>query len=216
MNKNVIKIYNDLFEKYPELEICKESITEAYQIIENSFENNCKMLVCGNGGSAADSEHITGELMKGFRLKRPIPSEDTKRICDIDMEKGKKIASSIQRALPCVSLVSQTSLLTAFSNDISADMAFAQQVYGYGGAGDILLVISTSGKSPNVCNAAIVGKALGLFTVGMTGENGGALKKYCDTVIRVPSDETYRIQEYHLPVYHALCAMLEQEFFGCL
>ena len=169
------------------------------------------MMCCGNGGSAADCEHTVGELMKGFRLKRCLKESDKKRFDGL--ENGKYISSNLQGTLRAVSLVSQSALMTAYINDVKSDLVFAQQVWGYGDAGDVLLAFSTSGNSENVYNAAVTAKALGCKTVSVTGKDGGRLKAESDVCIILPSFDTARIQEYTLPVYHVLCAALESEFF---
>lgn len=192
---------------YPELEKCREDIQKAFEILVDCYKKGGTVLICGNGGSAADSEHIVGELMKGFLKKRPVPAEDIKSIAD------SSISDNLQGALPAISLVSQTSISTAFSNDVAPDMVFAQQVYGYRNENNVLMGLTTSGNSANVVKAAKVAKAFGMKTIGMTGSKGGKLASVCDVTIKAPSDETYRVQEYHLPVYHTLCAMVEEEFF---
>lgn len=207
MKVSALKIYDDLFNANPDLEVCRNDISKAFEILCECYKSEKMVLICGNGGRAADSEHIVGELMKGFRLKRIIVSEDAGRIQD------KYISKNLQGALPAVSLVSQTALSTAFSNDVAADMVFAQQVYGYRKLAGALIGISTSGNATNVGNAAAVAKAFGIPSIGLTGKSGGRLDSICDVTIKVPSTEVYRVQEYHLPVYHALCAMLEAEFF---
>ena len=203
-----------LIECYPLLEGCKEDIANAFYILEQAYEAGRKVLICGNGGSAADSEHIVGELMKGFLLKRNISKEQRMKLTTAFSEDGQYLADNLQGALPAISLVSQSSLAYAFINDVSPDMVFAQQVYGYGLPGDVLIGLSTSGNSKNVVNAIKVAKAFGLKTIGMTGEAGGLMKDLCDVAIKAPADETYKVQEYHLPVYHTLCAMIEEGFFG--
>ena len=170
-------------------------------------------MVCGNGGSAADSEHIVGELMKGFLKKRQISEKEKDKLKSLFPGEWDYLSKNLQGALPAISLVSHPALSSAFINDVAADMVFAQQVYGYAKAGDVLLGISTSGNAKNVANAVMVARAAGMKTIGLTGGKGGFLQSLCDVTIRVPADETFKIQEYHLPVYHALCAMLEEEFF---
>jgi phosphoheptose isomerase len=175
------------------------------------FTAGHKVLTCGNGGSAADSEHIVGELMKAFRLPRPLTPKQTEAL---KAEFGPDEAiSQLQQALPAISLVSQTSLITAFANDVSADMVFAQQVLGYGQTGDVLIAISTSGRSKNVVNAAKTARAFGLHVIGLTGEAESPLSAVCSVTVRVPARETAQVQEHHLKVYHALCAMIEAELF---
>nr|WP_242942259.1 SIS domain-containing protein [Clostridium sp. USBA 49] len=205
---------NRLIERYPLLETVREDILKAYEITAESYRNNGKLLACGNGGSAADSEHIIGELMKGFMKQRLIGKEEHEVIKSIiGEERGKHIASHLQGALPAIALTQHAALSTAFLNDVAPDMIFAQQVYGYGVKGDVLIGLSTSGNSVNIVNAVVVAKAKGLKTIGLTGEDGGKLAEICDVTIKVPARITPDIQEIHLPVYHALCCMLEEEFF---
>lgn len=216
MKRETKAIFDELLGRLPELAACGEELLAAYEIIAGSFVAGGKLLVCGNGGSAADSEHIVGELMKGFKLRRQLPSGEAERFAALYGDDGERIASGLQRALPAICLSSHTALTSAFINDVSPDTVYAQQVYGLGRSGDVLLGISTSGNSRNVADAAMAARALGLKTVALTGGDGGALAQICDAAIVVPARETYRVQEYHLPVYHALCAMLEEEFFGRL
>lgn len=202
-----------LVAKYPDLSICRKDIESAFDALVSSYRNNGKVLLCGNGGSASDCEHIVGELMKGFLLKRPVDSEYRQRLLEVDPSEGEYLANNLQQALPAISLVSQSALMTAFVNDVAADMVFAQQVYGYGHKQDVLIGLSTSGNSTNVINAFKVAKALGMKTISLTGMSGGKLKELSDISICVPWEETVEIQERHLPIYHALCIMLEKEFF---
>lgn len=202
-----------LVSKYPDLSTCADEINLAYELLVGSYRQGGKLLLCGNGGSAADCEHIVGELMKGFALQRPVDQAFRQKLLDVDPDEGAYMAEHLQQALPAISLVSQTALSTAFINDVASDMVFAQQVYGYGVQGDVLIGISTSGNSTNVNNAFKVAKALGLKTIGLTGRTGGKMKDICDVTICVPWDETLDIQERHLPIYHTLCIMLEKEFF---
>jgi len=196
-------IFENLFIEYPKLECIKNDIISAYNLLVECYKNKNKTLICGNGGSASDSEHIVGELMKGFNLNR------FTKIAGLELE-----LKNIQGALRSISLVSQTSLITAITNDIGADMIFAQQVYGYLDKGDILICLSTSGNAKNVINAAKVAKAIGGKVIAFTGKNGGQIKDYADITIKLPADKTYQVQELTLPVYHAICAMLEEEFFS--
>ncbi|MBD3320232.1 MAG: SIS domain-containing protein [Chitinivibrionales bacterium] len=214
MKAQTAETFSRLFNEYPLLHACRKEIEQAYSYISTCYQNGKKLLICGNGGSAADSEHIVGELMKGFVLKREIPVEDQDRLRSSGAVDWQHLSSRLQRALPAICLSSQTSLTTAYSNDIGDDMVYAQQVYGYGAPGDVLLGISTSGNSPNVVNALKVARAFGVYTIGMTGEDGGVMNDFCDVIIRVPARMTFKVQELHMPVYHALCAMLEEEFFG--
>lgn len=205
-----------LIDNYPDLASCTDSIQQAYELIRDSYRGEGKLLICGNGGSAADSEHIVGELMKGFLLPRPIPDEHRQKLIEQDPEQGGAIADRLQRALPAIALTGNPAFATAYQNDVAAEMVFAQQVYGYGRSGDVVLALSTSGNSVNVIHALMVAQLQGLRTVGLTGRDGGRMNDWCDVVIRVPYDRTPEIQERHLPVYHALCIMLEDEFFGHL
>jgi D-sedoheptulose 7-phosphate isomerase len=203
-----------LLQKIPDLAACGQTIQNAYQVLETCYAAGNKVLICGNGGSAADSEHIVGELMKGYFLKRPLSAELRARFANFFPERGEYLADHLQGALPAISLVSQVSLVTAFANDVAADMIFAQQVFGYGRSEDVLLGISTSGNSPNVINALQVGKVLGLHNIGLTGARPCAMDVFCDVVIHVPLEFTPDIQERHEAIYHALCACLEERFFG--
>lgn len=205
---------NLLIKRYPKLAACKEDIKKAYELLETAYSNGRKLLVCGNGGSASDSEHIVGELMKEFKLKRKVYSDQATALKEIDPELGQILADNLQGALPAICLTGHSSLTTAFMNDANADLVFAQQVNGYGKAGDVFLGISTSGNSKNVLYAAVNAKAKGLKVIGLTGAKENKLMKYADVCIRVPETETYKIQELHLPVYHCLCLMLEEKFFG--
>lgn len=205
---------NHLIERYPKLNVCRDDIMMAYELLETAYNNGRKLLVCGNGGSASDSEHIVGELMKEFKLKRKVYGDQATALKAIDSELGQVLADNLQGALPAICLTGHSSLTTAFMNDANADLVFAQQVNGYGKPGDVFLGISTSGNSKNVLYAAVNAKAKGLKVIGLTCANNNKLMKYADVCIRVPETETYKIQEYHLPVYHCLCLMLEEKFFG--
>ena len=193
----------DLFERYPQLNICAKHIEKALALMIDTYKNGGKILVCGNGGSASDADHIVGELMKGFLKDRKIT----------DARIPQELRGKLQGALPAISLSAHTSLMTATINDNDADMIFAQQVYGYANENDLLIAISTSGNSKNVVNAVKVAKALGVKVFALTGETGGELKQFADVTICAPSTETYKIQEYHLPIYHYLCAKTEKEMF---
>lgn len=205
-----------LIKRYPSLEICRQDIIAAYNILEEAYALEKKLLVAGNGGSASDSEHIVGELMKEFNLKRKIYASQAERLKNIDEEMGTVLATHLQGSLPAISLVGEPSLTTAFMNDAVPVLIFAQQVNGLGTAGDIFLGISTSGNSPNILYAAVTAKSKGLKVIGLTGEKENQLMNFSDVCIRVPETETYKIQELHLPVYHCLCLMLEERFFGKL
>lgn len=195
---------NKLLSRYPQLESCKESIINACNLIINTYKNSGKVLVCGNGGSAADSEHIVGELMKGFLSCRKVTDE---RIPE-DMR------SKLQGALPAISLPSQSAILSAFINDVEPDMMYAQLVYGYATENDLVIGLSTSGNSKNIVNAVKIAKSVGAKTLSMTGEKQSTLSEISDITIRVPETETFKVQELHLPVYHYLCAETERTFFG--
>ncbi len=214
MEKRLEQHINHLIDRYPKLIICREDIVKAYELLEAAYSSGRKLLVSGNGGSASDSEHIVGELMKEFKLKRKVYSQQADALKQIDPELGQTLADNLQGALPAISLTGHSSLTTAFMNDAMPELVFAQQVNGYGKPGDIYFGISTSGNSKNVLYAAVNAKAKGLKVIGLTGEKESKLMKYADVCIRVPETETYKIQEFHLPVYHCLCLMLEDKFFG--
>lgn len=205
---------DDLTSRYPQLESCRQSIMEAYAILEETYCGGGKLLVCGNGGSASDSEHIVGELMKEFKIKRRIFKDQASALKKIDNEMGAVLAENLQGTLTAISLTGHSSLTTAFMNDSLPELCFAQQVNGYGCKGDVFLGISTSGNSKNVLYAAVAAKAKGLKVIGLTGQKENKMMQYADVCIRVPESETYKIQELHLPVYHCLCMMLEERFFG--
>lgn len=211
---NPIEQIENLVERYPILDVCKNDILTAYNLLAEAYSIGRKLLVCGNGGSASDSEHIVGELMKEFKLKRKVYSDHAAALKEIDRELGQVLADHLQGALPTISLTGHSSLQTAFMNDAVPELVFAQQVNGYGKPGDVFLGISTSGNSKNVLYAAVNAKAKGLKVIGLTGARENKLMKYADVCIRVPETETYKIQELHLPVYHCLCLMLEDKFFG--
>jgi phosphoheptose isomerase len=200
-----------LLERYRALEACEKDLTAAFDLLAAAFRSGNKLLVCGNGGSAADSEHIVAELMKGFLKRRPISAAHAAKL---EGPGGKEIARRLQGALAAISLPSQMSLITATANDGDFEMVFAQQVYGLGRPGDVLLAISTSGTSRNISNAVIVAKAFGLKSIALTGRSGGDLAPLADVAIKVPSDNVAEIQELHLPVYHWLSTELEAEFFA--
>lgn len=214
MEKRLEIHLDDLIQRYPKLEVCRKEIANAYIILETAYSNGRKLLVSGNGGSASDSEHIVGELMKEFKLKRRVYQEQAEEMRKISSELGEVLAENLQGALPAISLTGHSSLTTAFMNDSEPELIFAQQVNGYGKPGDVYLGISTSGNSKNVLYAAVTAKSKGLMVIGLTGQRENRLMKYADVCIRVPETETYKIQELHLPVYHCLCMMLEDKFFG--
>ena len=205
---------DSLHRNYPDLEPCRADIESAYALLENCFASGHKLLVCGNGGSAADSEHLVGELMKGFVLKRALNDETRARFEREFGDEGAKLAAQLEGALPAIALTGHTSLSTAVANDGAPDAMFAQQVWGYGQTDDVLLAISTSGNSINVRNALRVAKVKGLKTLGLTGASGGEMRELCDVCICVGCEVTHEIQERHLPIYHALAIALEARFFG--
>lgn len=211
---SVESIKQTLFQDYPKLEPCHTSIEQTFQILKECYEQQHKLLLCGNGGSASDCEHITGELMKSFRLKRTIPQYHKDILNERFGESGNYLADKLQRGLEAVPLVSYGALETAIINDLGSEMVFAQQVYACGRNKDVLLCFTTSGNAKDVCLAAMVAKLLDIRVIGFTGAEGGALKDLCDCCICVPETETYRIQEKHLPIYHSLCLMLEEYFFA--
>lgn len=214
MKQKVCTVINELIERYPQLENCRQDIVEAFNLLKQCYTNGGKVMICGNGGSAADSEHIAGELMKGFLLKRKICKEDADKLKELFPGDWSYLSDNLQGALAAISLVSHSAFITAFANDVADDMVFAQQVYGLGRNGDVLIALSTSGNSKNVVNAVKIAKAFGITTIGLTGMEGGRMNGICNVMIKVPANDTYKVQEYHLPVYHALCAMVEEEFFG--
>ena len=202
-----------LIKRYPQLAVCKVDIAKAYELIEKCYANGGKLLVAGNGGSAADAEHIVGELMKSFKNPRKLPKEYADRLIAINSELGKTLAENLQGALPAIALDGHPALSTAYQNDCEPLLCFAQQVNGYGNPGDVLIGISTSGNSKNVLYAAVTAKAKGMKVIGLTGQKESKLSATADVCIRVPETETYMVQELHLPVYHALCLMIEEHNF---
>ena len=203
-----------LVSRYPVLEGCEDSIVQAYFVLEKSYADDHKLLVAGNGGSAADAEHIVGELMKGFKLSRKLDSQMSQKLIEENEELGKTLAENLQGALPAIALDGHPALSTAYMNDCEPLLCFAQQVNGYGMAGDVFLGISTSGNSKNILYAAVTARAKGMPVIGLTGAKNSKLENLSDVCIKVPQTETYMIQELHLPVYHCLCLMLEDRFFG--
>ena len=197
----------DLTARYPALASCVPEITVAYQSLHDSFQSGGKVLLCGNGGSASDADHWAGELLKGFCHLRPLSSSDRRGL-------PRSIGSKLQGALPAIPLTSFPALATAFGNDVEPDLVFAQLTFALGRPGDVLVALSTSGNSVNVCHALETARARGLVTFGLTGAGGGKLRALCDTCIRVPAKETHLVQEFHLPIYHCLSLMLEDAFFG--
>ena len=214
LKENIKKHIDLLCERYPALKIVEDDIARAYQILEDSYKNGGKLLVAGNGGSAADAEHIVGELMKGFKLPRKPQSDFADKLIRENAELGAVLAENLQGALPAIALDGHSALSTAYMNDCEPLLCFAQQVNGYGKMGDVFLGISTSGNSKNVLYAATTAHAKGMKVIGLTGAKSSKLEQMSDVCIKVPQTETYMIQELHLPVYHCLCLMLEDEFFG--
>lgn len=203
-----------LIERYPILAVVKQNIIDAYLVMEECYEHDGKMLIAGNGGSAADSEHIAGELMKRFKTPRPVTPEIAEKLKEIDPVRGADLAKNLERGLMAIPLVAHEALSTAYINDVDGLGVFAQQLFGFGRPGDVFLGISTSGNSKNVMSATVVARALGIKVIGLTGAKGGELASVADVAVKVPETETYMIQELHLPVYHCWCLMLEDKFFG--
>lgn len=205
---------DSLLKRYPKLEECREDILKAYEILLHSFKNEKKLLVAGNGGSASDSEHIVGELMKSFVLPRNLSDVNKHKLIEVNKELGSELAEKLQGALPSIAIVDHVALSTAYLNDVDPLLGFAQQVYGYGQNGDTFLGITTSGNSRNVLYACVTAKAKGMQTIALTGRDGGKVKDLADVSIIVPETETFKIQELHLPIYHCLCLMVEEAIFG--
>lgn len=207
------QILDELFNRYPELSHLSGAITNAFEMLVTCYSSGGKVLVCGNGGSCSDAEHIVGELMKSFEAKRPMSENQKKVLSEIYGERGIYLGDKLEQGLPAISLTSHISLITAVSNDIDPDLIFAQQVVGYGNPADVLIGISSSGNSQNVVDALATAKATEMKTIGLTGETGGKMKSYSDMLINVPGTRTAFVQELQLPVYHALCMMVENHFF---
>lgn len=203
-----------LMKRYPSITSCKQDIINAYLIMEECYEHDGKLLIAGNGGSAADSEHIAGELMKRFKTPRPVTPGMAEKLKQIDPVRGEDLAKNLERGLMAIPLVAHEALSTAYINDVDGLGVFAQQLFGFGREGDVFLGISTSGNSKNVMSATVVARALGIRVIGLTGAKGGELAEVADVIVRVPETETYMIQELHLPIYHCWCLMLEDKFFG--
>ena len=213
LNKELTKYVDELTERYPVLKDSREDIIQAYLVLEESYLQGGKLLVAGNGGSSADANHIVGELMKGFCLPRKVSEEFAEKLKSVDEVRGAQLADKLQGALPAIALDNHNALNTAFLNDVDGALMYAQQVNGYGNAGDVFLGITTSGNAGNVMYAAVVAKAKGLKVIGLTGKTGGKLVGQADVCIRVNETETYKVQELHLPIYHCLCLMVEKRFF---
>lgn len=212
MKDTTKKIFDELFERYNVLIGIKENILNAFRLIQTTYDNGGVLFCAGNGGSASDSEHIVGELLKSFKKKRSVDEKTQNNLLQFG-DDGEYLLGKLEGALPAVSLISQTGIITAFANDKSWDTAIAQHLYGLGKTGDCLLVLSTSGNSKNCVFAVLTAKAKGIKTIALTGAGGGKLKTICDECVCVAETETYKVQELHLPIYHCICAMLEEEFF---
>ena len=213
LRKKLKKHVELLIARYPMLEGCEDSIIRAYFLLEESYSKGNKLLVAGNGCSAADSEHIVGELMKGFKLPRKLDAEISQKLIDESEDLGKTLVENLQGALPAIALDGHPALSTAYMNDCEPLLCFAQQVNGYGVEGDVFLGISTSGNSMNILYAAVTAHAKGMKVIGLTGAKDSKLETLSDVCIKAPQTETYMIQELHLPIYHCLCLMLEDRFF---
>jgi D-sedoheptulose 7-phosphate isomerase len=207
-------LLKDLILRYPQLSNIEEKILQSAESLISCYRQGGKVLVCGNGGSCSDSDHIVGELMKGFEQMRPVGEMMKERLLSIAGKRGKYLSEKLQLGLPAISLTANSALITAIGNDTDADLIFAQQVVGYGNAGDVLIAISSSGDAQNVLDAIFTAKSKGMVIIGLTGEKGGRMKLFCDILINVPGNRTAFIQELHLPVYHTLCLMVENTFFG--
>lgn len=203
-----------LISRYPQLEVIRQEIVDAYLLMEECYERDGKLLIAGNGGSAADSEHIAGELMKRFKCPRPIKEDLAIKLKEIDANRGEVLSKNLERGLMAIPLVAHEALTTAYINDVDGQGVFAQQLLGYAREGDVFLGISTSGNSENVMKATVVARALGVKVIGLTGRSGGELKEVADVAVVVPEQETYMIQELHMPIYHCWCLMLEEKYFG--
>ena len=214
LEPKLVKHIDLLVARYPKLEAVRQEIIDSYLLMEESYENGGKLLIAGNGGSAADSEHIAGELMKRFKILRPVSKEYAEKLKEVDPVRGAELSKNLECSLMAIPLVAHEALTTAYINDVDGLGVFAQQLFGYGRKGDVFLGISTSGKSKNILNATVVARASGIKVVGLTGAKGGELAKVADVAVKAPETETYMIQEVHLPIYHCWCLMLEDHFFG--
>lgn len=214
MTSKAEQLCQQLFQNTPSLLPLEKPFQKAVSLLCDCFQQGGKVLTCGNGGSAADSEHIVGELMKGFLLKRPLTEAECTAIAETGCPNPEQFAKKLQRGLPAISLVSQTALLTAFLNDVEPEMIFAQQVFAYGKTGDCLLVLSTSGNSANTVQAAYAAKARGMQTIAFTGQKESKLSQICTLTLQAPATQTFRVQEYHLALYHALCGCVELTLFA--
>jgi len=204
---------DELIQRYPTLSSCQGAVRAAYDALARCYAAGGKVLICGNGGSAADADHIVGELMKGFLSLRPLPEDVRRRLEAADAEMGPTLARKLQAGLPAINLSAASALGTAFANDVSAELSYAQAALAYGKPGDVLWGISTSGNAANVRAALCAAHAAGMITLGLTGKGGGKMARLCDVLIDVPATRTFEVQELHLPIYHCLCAMIEGRFF---
>lgn len=214
MDSRLQKHIDLLIKRYPALDCIKQDIIDGYMIMEECYLHGGKLLVAGNGGSATDSEHIAGELMKRFKTPRPVSKEFADKLIAVDSVRGPELAKNLECGLMAIPLVAHEALSTAYINDVDGLGVFAQQLFGFGRPGDVFLGISTSGNSKNVMSATVVARALGMKVIGLTGAKGGELAVVADVCVKAPETETYMIQEYHLPIYHCWCLMLEDKFFG--
>lgn len=214
LEKRLKKHIDLLISRYPALKKIEKEIIDAYLLMEDCYKNGGKLMIAGNGGSAADAEHIAGELMKRFKRPRPVSLEFAEKLKQIDSERGNQLANNLECSLMAIPLVAHEALTTAYINDVDGLGVFAQQLFGYGKKDDVFLGISTSGNSKNIMNATVVARAMGIKVIGLTGANGGGLAEVADVVVKAPEEETYMIQELHLPIYHCWCLMLEEKFFG--
>lgn len=203
----------NLYENYNNLTICKKDIDSALLAMIETYKNGGKILLCGNGGSCADCEHIAGELLKGFLSCRPVSESFTRKLSEQGFSDAEFITKNLQGSLPAISLPSQSGIISAFANDVCPDMVYGQLVFGFAKPEDLLICLSTSGNSKNAVYAAKVAKAMGVKTLALTGAKESKLSEICDITIKVPETETYKVQELHLPVYHYLCAEVEKYFF---
>lgn len=213
MKEKTLQFADAFFARHSDLVFLREDIMKAGQLLVKTFQNGGKLLLCGNGGSCADCDHIAGELLKGFLLKRPMAEEKKAALEERYGQWGHRLAQKLQQGLPAISLCTHSAAISAFANDVDPELVYAQQVLAYGKPGDVLIGISTSGNAGNVAAAVMTANSLGMHTVGLTGKDGGKLSQLCSLALIMPEQETYRIQEDHLAVYHLLCAMVEYELF---
>ena len=213
LDVNLLAHMDLLISRYPQLSGIRQDMIAAYQLMEECYVNKGKLLIAGNGGSAADSEHMAGELMKRFKKQRPVTKEFSERLKNVDPARGVILSKNLEPALCAIPLVSHEAITTAYINDVDGLGVFAQQLFGFGREGDAFIGISTSGNSQNVLNAAVVARAMGIKVVSLTGANGGELAEVSDVTVKAPETETYMVQELHLPIYHCWCLMLEDKFF---